>query len=400
MKRAPSAKIITVPGFAFSGISAGIKKTAKKDLALIFSEKPALIAGVFTTNKIKAAPVKLNSQKIRREGKAQALIVNSGNANACTGSQGIKDAQEMARLTARELGLSPGHVYVSSTGLIGRPLPMDKIKKAIPETVKTLSPRRLNHAASAIMTTDTFAKSAFKKISVNGRKGIIAGIAKGAGMICPHMATMLCFLFTDIAVGKKALDSALKSAVKNTFNRLIIDNDMSTNDTVLLISNGLLNNKPITGTSRLYKTFTSALTEITSNLAEQIARDAEGATKLIRVCVRGAKTETDAEKAARAVASSLLVRTAVYGNSPNWGRIIAAIGYSGAEVKEEKISININNVHLAKRGIRTKNKIPKLLLAKDRIQITIDLGLGKREATILTSDLTEKYIKINASYLT
>jgi glutamate N-acetyltransferase/amino-acid N-acetyltransferase len=400
MKKLSYRQTITVPGFHFSGISAGIKKSGKKDLALVFSDITAHIAGVFTTNKIKAAPIKLDMKRIRNSGRAKALIINSGNANACTGSRGMKDAEEMARFTARELDIAPGLVYVASTGLIGRPLPLDNIRKAVPEAVKKCSPRSLKNAASAIMTTDTFAKIASQKVSVEGKTGRIAGFAKGAGMVCPSMATMLCFLFTDIAVQSKALDSALREAVDNSFNSLIIDNDMSTNDMVLILSNGRLNNKPLTSSSRFYKKFLGALNEVTHTLAQMIASDAEGATKLIEVQVKGALTISDAEKAARAVASSLLVKTALYGESPNWGRIVAALGYSGAKIKEENISVSINNVKLVHRGYGVARKIPKNLLSKNEIAITADLGLGKKAATILTTDLSEKYVKINAGYMT
>ncbi len=389
---------ITIPGFKFSAVSAGIKKISTKDLALIFSENITTTAGVFTTNKIKAAPVKLDIKRIVSQ-KGQAIIINSGNANACTGARGLKDAKEISGITAKELCINPELVYVSSTGVIGRPLPMQKIKKAIPELVETLSPYSLTEVSTAIMTTDTFPKMAFKKINIAGKIGAIAGIAKGAGMICPNLATMLSFIVTDIAVEKKALDSALRNAVKNSFNRLIIDNDMSTNDTVLIMANGMLKNKPITKSSSLYPKFKNALTEITYNLAKMIAKDGEGATKLIEIIAKGAKTEGDAEKIAKSIANSMLVKTAIYGNDPNWGRIMAAIGYSGVEINEEKINIYIDKFKLVNKGMGIK-KIPNNIFSKKEIVVTVELGLGKKEAKILTCDLTEGYIKINASYMT
>ncbi len=390
-------KILLVPGFKFSALTAGIKKTNKKDLALILSENVSTVAGVFTTNKIKAAPVKLDLSRIVSQ-KGQAIIINSGNANACTGPKGFKDAQETVKITAMELGISPELVYVSSTGVIGRPLPMQNIRKAIPELVKKLSPYSLHEASEAIMTTDTFPKIAFKKINVGGKTGTIAGIAKGAGMICPNMATLLSFIVTDIAVEKRALDSALRNAVKHSFNRLTIDNDMSTNDTVLVMANGMLKNKSITKNSPLYPKFENAIAEVTYNLARMIAQDGEGATKLIEIIVKGARTENDAEKVARAIANSLLVKTAIYGEDPNWGRIMAAIGYSGAGIKEEKINVSINNFKLVNKGLGKKK--PKDIFSGKEIVITVDLGLGKKEAKVLTCDLTEEYIKINASYTT
>jgi glutamate N-acetyltransferase/amino-acid N-acetyltransferase len=401
MDKSSSRKSLTVPGFKFSGISAGIKKTGRKDLALIYSEDTAVIAGVFTTNKIKAAPVLLNTKQMERSKNGQAIIINSGNANACTGLQGMRDAQEISGMTAKELGIKKGYVYVSSTGIIGNPLPMHKIRKAIPGAVIKLSPNALQDAASAIMTTDTFAKIFSKRIRMNGKTGTIAGIAKGAGMICPHMATMLSFIVTDIAVEPGALDTSLREAVNKSFNRLSVDNDMSTNDSVMILANGRLGNTPVSRKSPFYAKFNKALNEVTHQLSKMIALDGEGATKLIEVIVRGAGTEPDAEKVARAVAHSLLVKTAVYGKSPNWGRIMAAIGSSGAPVKEQNIRIQLNNRTLVNKGVGTSaGKNLKNLFSKKEITITVHLGPGKKEARVLTCDLTEKYVTINADYMT
>jgi glutamate N-acetyltransferase/amino-acid N-acetyltransferase len=397
MKKKQTKKAVAVPGFRFSGITAGIKKSRKKDIALISSDNEAVIAGVYTTNRIKAAPVLLSMSRIRRNRKCKAILINSGNANACTGQQGMQDAREMARLTAKELGTSPHLVYVSSTGVIGKPLPMQKIRKAIPDATKNLSPHAFREAASAIMTTDTFPKIACKQVTIAGKKGTIAGIAKGAGMICPSMATMLSFIVTDIAVQPAALDALLRDTVNRSFNRLTIDNDMSTNDTVLMLANGFLGNRK----SSFYTIFKKALHEVAYDLSKQIALDGEGATKLIEIVVKGARTESDAERAAKAIAQSLLVKTAVYGQSLNWGRIMAAIGYSGATIREHKITIHLNNCKIVKNGIGvdTGKNIRKLLLKKS-IVITVNLGAGKKEAKVLTCDLTEKYIKINADYMT
>lgn len=400
MKRLPVKKSPTVPGFKFSGISAGIKKNGEKDLGLIFSEDIAVMAGVFTTNNIKAAPVRLDIERITSK-KGQAIIFNSGNANACTGVRGIKDASETANKAAKRLGIPPRLVYVSSTGIIGKPLPMDKIKIAIPEVVYKLSPYSIKDTASAMITTDTFLKIAAKKIRIEEKTGTIAGIAKGAGMICPHMATMLCFIFTDIAVKQDALDAALREAVGKSFNRLTVDNDMSTNDTVIIMANGRLNNKPITKKSVFYQEFKIALNEVTYKLAEMIAMDGEGSTKLIRILVKGARNEGDAEKVAKSIATSLLVKTAIYGNDPNWGRIMAAIGHSGVEIVENKIEIYFDKCKLVSRGIGlNKEKVAYEILAKKDLTITVDLGLGKKTVKVLTCDLTKKYIKINAAYRT
>ncbi|MBI4826939.1 MAG: bifunctional glutamate N-acetyltransferase/amino-acid acetyltransferase ArgJ [Nitrospirae bacterium] len=401
MRKPSVSKKLLVPGFMFSGISVGIKKkTNKPDLGIIFSEKPATIAGVFTTNKVKAAPVKLDIKRIR-SGKGQAIIINSGNANACTGEIGLKDASEMTRLTAQELGIRNNLVYVSSTGIIGIPLPMAKIRKAIPVAVKMLSPLSLDNISSAIMTTDTFPKVVFKKVRIGNKTGSIAGIAKGSGMISPNMATMLSYIVTDIDITPIALNNALKAAVKQSFNRLVVDNDMSTNDTVMIMANGMLGNIPITRKSSDYKVFENALIELTYNLAKMIAIDGEGATKLVNVKVKGTKTEADSEDIARAIASSMLVKTAIYGQDPNWGRIISAIGYAGVDIDEKKIEIHINKCKIVSNGIRnSKANISQNLFADKEINITVDIGLGKKYASILTCDLTEKYIKINAEYST
>jgi len=391
---------VIIPGFSFAGISAGIKKSGADDLALVFSENVAVTAGVFTTNKIKAAPVKIAINRIASQ-KGQAIIINSGNANACTGAKGFNDAEEMTEKTAKALGISSELVYASSTGVIGRPLPIEKIRKALPELVKELSPSALEKVASAIMTTDTFAKISSQKINFKGKTGTIAGIAKGAGMICPNMATMLCFIFTDIAVTPRALDSALRAAVENSFNRITIDNDMSTNDMALIMSNGSLKNTALTKSSFLYQKFANALSDVTYDLARMIVEDGEGATKLIEIIVKGARTEADAVKAAASVANSMLVKTAIYGRDPNWGRIIAAVGYSGVDIREKNIDIYLNKVKLVNKGVGTKKEeIARNVLANKNIAVTIDLGAGKKRATVLTCDLTEKYIAINAHYTT
>jgi len=398
MKRGPAIRNIIIPGFRFAGISAGIKKSGNRDLALIYSESPAVTAGLFTTNRIKAAPVKLAIKNLSSK-KAQAIIINSGNANACTGEKGMKAALEVISGTAHELGISPGLVYSSSTGIIGRPFPADTIKKALPGLIRKLNRLSLKHTASAIMTTDTFAKISFRQVEIAGKKGTIAGIAKGAGMICPHMATMLCFIVTDIAINPHALDPALREAANRSFNMLSVDNDMSTNDTIMMMANGHLNNPLITKSSPYYTNFKRALNEITYDLARMIAEDGEGATKLIEVVVKGARSSSDAGKIALSIANSMLVKTAVYGRDPNWGRIMAAIGYSGVSVKENKIDISINKVKLVSKGMgTTREKAARNALSSKTVIITIDLGTGKENARALTCDLTEGYIKINAHY--
>jgi len=401
MKRSTRKRCFTIPGFRFSGISAGIKDSGEKDLALICSDVPAVTAAIFTTNRVKAAPVKLAITRFSRQKHCRAVIINSGNANACTGNEGIKDARRMITETARELDIIPALVQVSSTGIIGRRLPVKKIEKFIPDLVRKLSPVSLPDAASAIMTTDTFPKISQKKIKIGNRTGTIAGIAKGSGMICPSMATMLCYICTDIAVTHKALDSALRKAAGLSFNRLAVDNDMSTNDTVMVLSNGSLGNTPLTSRSSRYSTFEIALCDVMYDLSRMIAEDGEGATKLVEVIVRGARTESDAERIGKMISNSMLVKTAIYGKDPNWGRIIAAIGSSGVNVREEKIDIFLNRIKVVSRGIGAgREKAAAKVLANKKLAITVDVNSGNKTAKVLTCDLTEKYIKINAHYST
>jgi glutamate N-acetyltransferase/amino-acid N-acetyltransferase len=391
---------MTPKGFLFSTAEAAIKKSGRKDLALIYSEVEATVAGTFTTNKVKAAPVRLDMKKIP-SGRGQATVVNSGNANACTGKKGMQDAIEIANHVAHGLKIKPSLVYVCSTGVIGIPLPMEKIREKIPGLVNNLGKSKLEDVAKAIMTTDTFPKVIQKRIKIGNKIGIISGICKGAGMICPNMATMLCFLMTDVAVGQKTLDKTLKEAVEKSFNRITVDACQSTNDTVIIMANGMLGNPPIIERSESYPAFKKALHEITFELSRLIVRDGEGATKLIEIDVKGARNEKDAEKAAFAVANSNLVKTAIYGNDPNWGRIMAAIGHSGITMKEEKVNIYFGKVKIVKKGISTgEYKESEKILKEREIKIVIDLNLGKSSSKVMTCDLTEEYVEANKAYRT
>ena len=388
-------------GFLFSAGEAAIKKPGRKDIALIYSRTEANIAGAFTTNRTKAAPVKLDIEKIK-SGKGQAIIINSGNANACTGRKGMKDAAETASLTAKNLKINPFLVYVCSTGVIGTPMPMKKIKAAIPILTAKLGRYSLRDVASAIMTTDTFPKVITKKIKIKNRIGTIIGICKGAGMIAPNMATMLCFIMTDIAVEKRTLSKALKDSVKKSFNRITIDGDMSTNDTALIMANGVLGNSEIKENSASYKIFKNALDEIAYELSRLIVKDGEGATKSITIEVKGAAGEKEAEKAAFSVANSNLVKTAVYGNDANWGRIMAALGYSGIKFNEENVSIHLGNIKVVNKGIGTEKdaEANNYLKNNSEVSILINLNKGSASAKVLTCDLTEEYIRANAEYRT
>jgi glutamate N-acetyltransferase/amino-acid N-acetyltransferase len=394
-------KKIAVPsGFLFSTVEAAIKKPGRKDLALIYSEPAAAMAGMFTTNSVKAAPVRLD-MKLIKKGSGHAVIVNSGNANACTGAQGMIDASEMGRLVAAAKDLRTGDVYVCSTGVIGTPMPMDRIRPRIKTLVDGLGQASINDIAAAIMTTDTFPKIVAKRKKIGGRMVTVTGICKGAGMIQPNMATMLAFIFTDALIEKTALDAALRQAVSRSFNRITIDGDMSTNDTVLIMANGLAGNEAIRKKSRGYDMFAAVLTELAYELSELIVRDGEGATKLVEVEVRNARNEKEAEKGAFAIANSLLVKTAIYGNDANWGRLMAALGYSGILLKEEKTDIYLNELLVAQKGMATGvDKEANERLKDKKIKIVADLHLGKGNARVLTCDLTEGYIKINAEYRT
>lgn len=385
-------------GFLFSTAEAAIRYPNRKDLALIYSTVEANIAGTFTTNQVKAAPVQLDMKKIR-SGKGQAIVVNSGNANACTGRKGMQDAAETAERVAHGLNIKPSLVYVCSTGVIGIPMPMERVRPKISELTDNLGKSNIQDAAAAIMTTDTFPKIVHKKVKIGNKTGTIAGICKGAGMICPKMATMLCFLMTDIAVEQKTLYKTLKDAVATSFNRITVDGDRSTNDTVLIMENGMLGNPPITERAESYNVFKKALNEVTITLSRLIVKDGEGASKFIEIEVKGAKSEADAERAAFAVANSNLVKTAIYGNDPNWGRIMAALGYSDIVIQQEKVDIYFGEVNVANKGISTgKDKKAAEILKGKEIRIIIDLNLGRSSVKVMTCDLTEEYIKENKSY--
>lgn len=387
-------------GFLFATAGAAIKKPGRKDVALIISEVEANIAGVFTTNSVKAAPVKICMRKIR-SGRGRVIVVNSGNANACTGIQGTKDANSIISHIAGQLKTRPSLIYPCSTGVIGTPLPTERIIHALPALIENIGRSSFEDVAQAIMTTDTFPKTVTKKIRIGNATGTISGVCKGAGMIAPNMATMLCFIITDVAVDQKTLGACLKNAVAKSFNRITIDGDMSTNDTVLIMSNGMLGNQPLTGKSEFIQLFQKALDAITYELSRLVVLDGEGATKLIEVQVKGARTEADATKAALAIANSSLVKTAIYGNDANWGRIMAALGYSGIAFREELTDIFFNNIKVVKGGIANhKDREATETLKGKNIKITVDVHDGSSSSQVLTCDLTEEYIRINAEYRT
>ncbi len=391
---------MNINGFLFSTSEAEIKKAGRKDIALIFSEVPATAAAVFTTSAVKAAPVLVSSEHIA-SGTAQALIVNSGNANACTGEPGMIVARETSRLVALGLGIDVEAVQVCSTGVIGVQMPMERIEKAIPALVDGLSSGTLDDVALAIMTTDTFPKMEARSGLAGGVSYTVAGIAKGAGMIMPNMATMLSFIITDAAVEPLFLQNSFRGAVDQSFNAITVDGNMSTNDTCLIMANGMSGNPVITEGSPEGNSFTTILNDVLLSLAKQIVRDGEGATKFVEIQVSGAKDEVDAKRAAMAIANSSLVKTAFFGQDANWGRIFAAVGYSGAEVDQSRLSLCFNDVCMARNGIFAGEDAEARgteVLKQKEFTVSVDLGIGSGTATVYTSDLTHEYISINADY--
>ncbi|MDD3805512.1 MAG: bifunctional glutamate N-acetyltransferase/amino-acid acetyltransferase ArgJ [bacterium] len=391
---------ITAPvGFKAAGVHCGIKRR-RNDIALICSDKIAACAGLFTTNQVKGEPLILSMPRIR-SGRLQAIVANSGNANVCTGAQGLKDAEEMGNLVAEGLELAPELVAVASTGIIGMPLPMDKVRTGIKKALPALSRNGGDAAAEAIMTTDTRIKKIAVNVSIGNRSFRIGGIAKGSGMIHPNMATMFAFITTDAGLEDGLLQETLTAAVNLSFNMITVDGDTSTSDTVICMANGSSGVKVIPG-SEEYEAFKAALNRVCTYLATEIARDGEGATHLLQVQVDGAVVYDDARKIAFAVASSNLVKTAIFGRDPNWGRIICAVGYAGPAVEPERICIDIGGIKLAEGGayIDYDEKTVAGILSQEEIKLNIDLGMGKASATVWTCDLTYDYVKINARYHT
>jgi len=391
---------ITAPkGFKAAGIHCGIKKS-KKDLALIYSVVPATAAGVFTLNKVQAAPVLVCKENLAKGKTFRAIIINSGNANACTGEQGYKDAVEMTNKTAEVLSVDPKEVFVSSTGVIGETLPMEKVLSGIEKIVDSLDNDDNLSAAEAIMTTDTFVKSESVTFIIDGKEVSIGGIAKGSGIIHPNMATMLEFVTTDAAIDKETFHTILKDVTDKTFNRIVVDGDTSTNDMVIALANGCSGIESIKSGTEAYDTFSQNLYNILKKLSIDIVRDGEGATKLVEITVDGALNDKDAEKAARTVALSPLVKTAIHGEDANWGRIIAAVGYSGIDFDPAKFEIIINGTPILKQNytVTLPIKDANQTLKPARIKLLIKLNAGNGKAACWTCDFSEEYVKINGSY--
>ncbi len=391
--------ITAAPGFSAGGIHCGVRK-AKKDLALLVSDAPAAVAGVFTMNKVQAAPVIVDRAQLKRSQRCSAVVVNSGNANACTGERGLNDAWAMIRATAVALAIPEDQVLVSSTGVIGQYLPIDRITDGIAMLAQQVGRAGAHDAALAIMTTDTYSKELAIRFTIGDTVATMGAMAKGSGMIAPNMATMLGFVATDVAIAPELLEEALRSATAKSFNRISVDGDTSTNDMVVVLANGLAGNPEITEKGEAYAQFSAALEYLLIRFAKMIARDGEGATKLIEVSVRGAATERDAETAARSIANSNLVKTAIHGEDANWGRIIAAVGYSGIEFDPDIVAITLNDQPVLARNyqIVIDEEKTKAALAREEVTIMVDLNQGEHGVTFWTCDLTKEYVHINASY--
>lgn len=394
--------VTTPQGFLAAGVKAGIKASGNHDVAVIYSTVPAATGAVFTQNKMCAAPV-LVSRKVAAKPYAQAIVVNSGCANACTGEQGLKDAEAMQARAAELLGVQNEAVYVCSTGVIGHFMPMDKLKTGIETAVDAMDETGGESCAMAIQTTDTFIKHAAYEFEIGGKTAKIAGIAKGAGMIHPNMATMLTFLTTDAAIAPDVLKRAVKAAADKSFNMVVVDGDTSTNDSMIVLANGLAENEIILSEEHPdYPVFFEALLACAQDLAKMIARDGEGATKFLEVNVTGAATWAEAKTAAMAIAKSPLVKTAFFGKDPNWGRIVCAAGYSGAQMEPDKVNLEIGGVRLVENGMNCNVPLESLkdIMEQHDISMKIDLGAGSEEATVWTCDFSYEYVKINGEYHT
>jgi len=385
------------------GVACGIKKSGKADLALLVCPTGAKAAAVFTTNKIVSAAVEVSKKHVKSPS-ISAVVVNSGNANTCTGQLGIKNAIKMCNETAKQTEEEPHSVLVASTGIIGEQLPIKKITAGISKAAAKLSASSKAGLdfAKAIMTTDTKPKQAVRRIEISGKKITIAGAVKGAGMIAPNMATTLCFITTDVAISKPLLGRALKTAIGNSLNKLTVDGHQSTNDTAIILASGLAGNRPIVSQCPRYKKFTRALVDLCEDLVKQMALDAEGATRMFKVVVKGAATKADAARASRAIADYPLVKCAVRGGDPNWGRIICAVGSAGVKLNPNKLSCKLGDITVFKNGAPAKfdPKKASKVISQTEHTITVDLGVGKQSDFCYGCDLSAEYVRINADYHT
>ena len=402
MKVEVQRRAVRVPGFRFAGVACGIKESGRRDVALIVSDRPAVAAAAFTTNRVKAAPVLVGQERLRA-GRVQAVVVNSGNANAYTGRTGLAAARRMTRLTAQRLGLDEALVVPSSTGRIGVQLPLPKLRRGIEEAVAGLSADGFHDALDGIMTTDAFPKFGERRLRLDGRPVTVAVLAKGAGMIAPHMATLLVYILTDAAVSRSALRRTLTAALPRSFNAIVVDGDMSTNDTVLLLANGVAGNRVLTPRSAQFGTFAAAVGELMRDVARMVVKDGEGATRVIDVVVRGARNATDAGRVADAIARSPLCKTAFYGGDPYAGRVVCAAGYSGARFDPDRLDIHLDDVQIVRRGVEIVRSVERRagrVAAKSEFTLTLDLHAGRARAERMVSDLTVDYVRFNSDYRT
>lgn len=388
-------------GFTAAGVKAGIKKSGNLDVAVIYTKTQAVVAGTFTQNKVAAAPVYV-SKEVVATGTAHAIVANAGCANACTGQQGLDDAHKMAQIAADELGVNADDVIVGSTGVIGVNLPMDKLEAGIKDAVANLSADGSDNAGRAIITTDTHSKSVTCEFELSGKTVRMGAIAKGSGMIRPNMATMLCYITTDIAIDQALLQKAVSGCVEKSFNMISVDGDMSTNDMVIVLANGEANNAKITEENADYQIFFDKLMMLCTELAKQIAADGEGASKFLTINVKGAKSFADAKTVGMAIANSPLVKTAFFGEDPNWGRVICAVGYSGADMVPEKTVVKFGGITIFANGTGAtydEKALAHVMKEKD-IVIDIELNMGQENATVWSCDLSYEYVKINGEYHT
>lgn len=388
-------------GFTAAGVKAGIKKSGNLDVAVIYTKTQAVVAGTFTQNKVAAAPVYV-SKEVVATGTAHAIVANAGCANACTGQQGLDDAHKMAQIAADELGVNADDVIVGSTGVIGVSLPVDKLEAGIKDAVANLSADGSGNAGRAIITTDTHSKSVTCEFELSGKTVRMGAIAKGSGMIRPNMATMLCYITTDIAIDQALLQKAVSGCVEKSFNMISVDGDMSTNDMVIVLANGEANNAKITEENADYQIFFDKLMMLCTELAKQIAADGEGASKFLTINVKGAKSFADAKTVGMAIANSPLVKTAFFGEDPNWGRVICAVGYSGADMVPEKTVVKFGGITIFANGTGAtydEKALAHVMKEKD-IVIDIELNMGQEDATVWSCDLSYEYVKINGEYHT
>ena len=402
MKVAVERRAIRVPGYRFGGVACGLKASGKRDIGLIVSDRPATAVGAFTTNRVKAAPVVVGQERLRN-GRIQAILVNSGNANAYTGRAGEALARELTGLVAARLGVDERLVVPSSTGRIGVQLPRARVRRGVAAAVQQLGPENFFDALEGMMTTDAFAKFGVERLRLEQRTVTVAGLAKGAGMIAPHMATLLVYVLTDAAVTRGALRRVLAAALPASFNAIVVDGDMSTNDTVLLLANGVAGNRPLTSRSPGFAAFSAAVSRLMHRLARLIVKDGEGGSKIVDIVVRGARSIRDAARVADAIARSPLCKSAFFGGDPYAGRIVCAAGYSGAAFDPGRLDVWLDDVQIVRRGVEVVRRVERrasAIAARPEFRLTLDLHAGSGTAMRMASDLTVDYVRFNSDYRT